>query len=356
MAFQIATGIKEVEEAHRFDARALEAFLRDHTAEMGALAGPLVVRQFRGGQSNPTYHLSDGRSQWVLRRKPPGQLVASAHAVDREFRVLSALGTTDFPVPRTRILCTDESVIGTMFYVMDLVPGRILADQQLPAQTPAERAAIYDSKIATLARLHAIDPEAIGLGDYGKPGSYYARQIRVWTKQYASASQLPPIPAMERLIEWLPENIPADDATSIVHGDYGLNNMLVHPTEPRIAAILDWELSTIGHPLADLTYHLSQRLSPNSAFLALTDADLRERGIPTADEYVARYCELTGRSGIAHLDFYLAFHLFRSAGIMRGIAGRALAGTAAGEGASEVGRLAAPLAESALALARRLGA
>ena len=178
----------------------------------------------------------------------------------------------------------------------------------------------------------------------------------MWTKQYASASQLPPIPAMERLIEWLPENIPADDATSIVHGDYGLNNMLVHPTEPRIAAILDWELSTIGHPLADLTYHLSQRLSPNSAFLALTDADLRERGIPTADEYVARYCELTGRSGIAHLDFYLAFHLFRSAGIMRGIAGRALAGTAAGEGASEVGRLAAPLAESALALARRLGA
>ena len=356
MAFQIVTGIKEVEEAHRFDTRALEAWLRKHGDEMGALAAPREVRQFRGGQSNPTYHLTDGTSQWVLRRKPPGQLVASAHAVDREFRVISALNRTDFPVPRARVLCTDESVIGTMFYVMDLVPGRVLADQQLPEQTPAERAAIYDSKIATLAKLHGIDHEAIGLGDYGKPGSYYARQIRVWTKQYQSATGLEPIPAMERLIEWLPENIPADAATSIVHGHYARNNMPVHPTEPRIAAILDWELSTIGHPIADLTYHLSQRRSPNSAFLTLSDDDLRERGIPTEDEYVARYCELTGRSGIDHLDFYLAFHLFRSAGIMRGIAGRAIAGTAAGEGAAQVGAMAAPLAESALALARGLGA
>jgi len=356
VAIRIETGIKEVEPAHAFDARALEAYLREHEAQMGRLAGPLSVRQFRGGQSNPTYHLGDGRSQWVLRRKPPGELVASAHAVDREFRVLSALAKVDFPSPRARILCEDTSVIGTMFYVMDLVPGRVLADQQLPDQTKDERASIYESKIATLARLHQIDYAAIGLGDYGKPGSYYARQIKVWTRQYESASQLPPIPAMERLIEWLPDNIPADDATSIVHGDYGLNNMLVHPSEPRIVAILDWELSTIGHPLADLTYHLSQRLGPNSAFCELTDSQLRERGIPTADEYVARYCELTGRKGIENLDFYLAFHLFRSAGIMRGIAGRALRGTAAGEGASQVGKMAAPLAERALELARRLGA
>jgi aminoglycoside phosphotransferase (APT) family kinase protein len=354
--FKIESGIKEVEEAHRFDTGALEAYLREQRDEIGDLAGPLVVHQFRGGQSNPTYHLNDGASQWVLRRKPPGTLVASAHAVDREFRVLKALGQTDVPVPKVRVLCEDPAVIGTIFYVMDVIPGRILTDQTLPDLSPEDRAGIYDSKISTLAKLHAVDHEAIGLGDYGKPGNYYARQIKTWTRQYQSATALDPIPAMERLAEWLPENIPADDAVSIAHGDYGLNNMVIHPTEPRVAAILDWELSTIGHPLADLTYHLSARRTPSSPFHALSDSDLRERGIPTEAEYVARYCELSGRSEIKDYEFYIAFHLFRSAGIMRGIAGRVQAGTAAGEGALEVGRLAAPLAEASLELAKKLGA
>ena len=356
MAFKIEPGVKEVEEAHRFDNGALESYLRDNREEMGEIAGPLTVRQFRGGQSNPTYHLSDGTSQWVLRRKPPGTLVASAHAVDREFQVLRALGSTDVPVPTTRLLCEDETVIGTMFYIMDMVEGRILTDQSLPDQTREERAGIYDSKIATLAKLHLVDYEAIGLGDYGRPGNYYARQIKTWTRQYESATGLDPIPAMERLSEWLPENIPADDETSIAHGDYGLNNMVVHPTEPRVAAILDWELSTIGHPIADLTYHLSARRGPTSPFQHLSDQDLAELGIPTEAEYVARYCELTGRSEIKNLEFYIAFHLFRSAGILRGIAGRVQSGTAAGEGALEVGKLAGPLAEASLELAKQLGA
>jgi aminoglycoside phosphotransferase (APT) family kinase protein len=348
----IVSGIKEVEPQHRIDVARLEAYLRERLDD---LDGSLEVRQFRGGQSNPTYHLSDGRRQWVLRRKPPGVLVASAHAVDREFRILSALHGVDFPVPRPRLLCEDPDVIGTMFYVMDHVPGRVLTDALLPDQTPDERRRIYDSMIEILARLHQIDHEAVGLGDYGKPGNYFARQIHRWSKQYRQ-SEAGRIPAMERLIEWLPENIPADDSTSIVHGDYGLNNQIVHPTEPRVIAILDWELSTIGHPFGDLTYHLSQRRSDTSGFRDLDDDALRAKGIPTEAEYVARYCALTGRDGITNLDFYLAFQLFRSAGIMHGIAGRVKAGTAAGEGAEEIGRLAEPLAARALEHARRLGA
>ena len=348
----IVTGIKEVDPEHQLDVPKLEAYLRERLAE---LEGPLEVKQFRGGQSNPTYHLSDGHKEWVLRRKPPGVLIASAHAVDREFRIISALNQIDFPVPRAHLLCEDPDVIGTMFFLMDYVAGRILTDQVLPDQTPAERRSIYDSQIQTLARLHQVDYEAIGLGDYGKPGNYFARQIHRWTKQY-SESEAGRVPAMERLAEWLPDNIPSEDSTSITHGDYSLGNQITHPTEPRIVAILDWELSTIGHPFGDLTYHLAQRHSPQSAFAELSDDQLRERGIPTVDEYVARYCELSGRDGIGNLDFYLAFQLFRSAGIMHGIAGRVKAGTAAGENAEEIGRLAHPLAEKALEHARKLGA
>ncbi|MEE2662968.1 MAG: phosphotransferase family protein [Myxococcota bacterium] len=347
-----ATGVKEVEPHHRIDVPRLEAFLRE---QLDDLEGPLEVKEFRGGQSNPTYHLSDGHTQWVLRRKPPGALVASAHAVDREFRILSALHPTGLPVPRTRLLCEDPEIVGTMFFVMDFVPGRVLTDPLLPDQSPSERRQIYDNKIRTLARLHQIDHEAIGLGDYGKPGNYFARQIHRWTRQY-SQSEAGRIPAMERLIEWLPDNIPSEDSTSITHGDYTLTNQIVHPTEPRVVAILDWELSTIGHPFGDLTYHLAQRRSESSEFHALNDDQLREHGIPTEDEYVALYCELTGRDGIGDLDFYLAFQLFRSAGIMHGIAGRVKAGTAAGEGAEEIGKLAHPLAEKALEHARKLGA
>jgi aminoglycoside phosphotransferase (APT) family kinase protein len=352
MATTIVSGIKEVDPQHRIDLPTLEAYLRERLDD---LEGPLEVKQFRGGQSNPTYHLSDGQRQWVLRRKPTGVLVASAHAVDREYRILSALHAVDFPVPRTRLLCEDPDVIGTIFFVMDHVAGRILTDQLLPDQTAEERRGIYDTQIQILARLHQIDYEAIGLGDFGKPGNYFARQIHRWSKQYAQ-SEAGRIPAMERLMEWLPDNIPHEESTSITHGDYGLNNQIVHPTEPRVIAILDWELSTIGHPFGDLTYHLAQRRSDSSGFRELSDDQLRERGLPTEAEYVARYCELTGRDGIDDLDFYLAFQLFRSAGIMHGIAGRVKSGTAAGENAEEIGKLAVPLAERALEHARKLGA
>ena len=349
---QLETGTKEVEPQHRIDETKLAAFLREHLEDF---SGDLEVQQFRGGQSNPTYHLSSGERRWVLRRKPPGKLLASAHAVDREFRVISALNQVDFPVPRARVLCEDETVIGTIFYIMDLVEGRVLTDQTLPDATPEERRSIYASQIDTLAKLHQVDYRAIGLEDYGRPGNYFARQVHRWTKQYR-ASETETIPAMERLMDWLPQNIPEDDSTSIVHGDYGLNNMVVHPTEPRVVAILDWELSTIGHPFGDLTYHLSQRRSPRNAFLEMSDAELRASGIPTESEYVARYCALTGREDIPDLDFYLAFQLFRAAGIMQGIAARVNAGTAAGEHAAEIGRLARPLAERGLEHAARLGA
>ena len=348
----IVTGIKEVDPQHALDVPRLEAYLKE---QLDDLTGTLTVKQFRGGQSNPTYHLSDGQRQWVLRRKPPGVLVASAHAVDGEFRIISALNQIDFPVPRARLLCEDPDVIGTMFFIMDHVEGRVLTDQMLPDHTPEQRARVYESQIATLAALHQVDYEAIGLGDYGKPGNYFARQIHRWSRQYAD-SQAGRIPAMEQLMAWLPDNIPSEESTSITHGDYGLNNQILHPSEPHVAAVLDWELSTIGHPFGDLTYHLAQRESPNGVFTGSSDDELRALGIPTTDEYVARYCELTGRDSVGDLDFYLAFQLFRSAGIMHGIAGRVLAGTAAGEGAKEIGKLAKPLAEQALVHARKLGA
>jgi aminoglycoside phosphotransferase (APT) family kinase protein len=349
---KIETGIQEVDPRHRLDVDALESYLRTHLEDF---EGVLRVRQFKGGQSNPTYHLSDGHGEWVLRRKPPGRLVSSAHAIDREFRVLSALGGVDFPVPRVRFYCDDESVIGSEFYVMDRVEGRILIDQTLPGWSPEDRRSLYASQLEILARLHTIDHAAIGLEDYGRPGNYFARQIHVWGKQYKGA-ELEPSPAMERLMEWLPGNIPDDDTTTVVHGDYGLNNMVIHPTQGRVVAILDWELSTLGNPLADLTYHLSQRLTPNGHFASVESAELSAMGIPTQDEYVARYCELTGRDGIENLDFYLAFHLFRLAGIMFGIAGRAKTGTAASSEAEEIGKTAPGLAERALELAARLGA
>ncbi len=360
---QIRTGIQEVDPRHALDVAKLEEYVRAHLEEF---EGVLAVRQFVGGQSNPTYLLSDGTREWVLRRKPPGKLLSSAHATDREFRILSALGTTDFPVPRARAYCEDESVIGTEFYLMDRVVGRILVDQTLPDWRPEERRSLYSSQIEILAKLHQIEYEAIGLADYGKPGNYFARQIHVWSKQYSSSlskgdgsdtsGPTERCSSMERLMEWLPENIPEDPFSTIVHGDFGLNNMVVHPSEGRIVAVLDWELSTLGHPVADLTYHLSQRLSPGGDFSRLDAADLPRMGIPSQAEYVARYCELTGRGEIENLDFYLAFHLFRTAGIMFGIAGRARAGTAAGTQAIELGKIAVPLANRGLELASALGA
>jgi aminoglycoside phosphotransferase (APT) family kinase protein len=343
--FRLATGTKEVEARHRFDEARLEAFLRE---SLPGFAGPLRVRQFRGGQSNPTYELVAASGALVLRRKPPGALVASAHAIDREFRVLRALERAAFPAPRAFVFCDDPGVIGTPFYVMERVEGRIFGDLLLTELSPRERAAVHDSLAETLARLHGLDPAALGLADYGRPGNYFARQIHRWTRQYREAAPADPIPSMERLIEWLPAHVPDDDSTSLVHGDFGINNLIFHPSEPRIVAVLDWELSTLGHPLGDLTYLLSHRRSPQGRFREKSDAQLRELGIPTEAEFVAAYCRRTGRAGIPQLDFYLAFQLFRSAAILQGIVGRVRSGTAAGENAAALERSVRPLADLAL--------
>ncbi len=349
------SGTKEVVEAHRFDEARLEEYM---SAAVEGFRGPLTVRQFRGGQSNPTYHLSSPSGRYVLRRKPPGKLLPSAHAVDREFRVISALHEAGFPVPRPYVLCDDESVVGTMFYIMQCVEGRIFWELDLPGLDREERAAIYDNVNATLARLHNFDHAAIGLEGYGKPGNYFARQISRWSKQYY-ASETGKIEEMDRLIEWLPENIPEDDSVSVVHGDYRLDNMIIHPTEPRVIAVLDWELSTIGHPLGDFTYHLmSWQMPPlGVGSSGLLDKDLGALGIPTEDEYVAMYCERTGRDGgIEHRDFYSAYNFFRIAAILQGIAGRVRDGTAASEHAKQSARSVRPLAEIAWKYARRAGA
>jgi aminoglycoside phosphotransferase (APT) family kinase protein len=336
-------GTKPVEERHRFDAARLEAYLR------GAIAGfrgPLEVEQFKGGQSNPTYRLRAGGKYYVLRRKPPGKLLPSAHAVDREYRVIAALHPTGFPVARPYCLCEDDSVIGTAFYVMDYADGRVIWDQSLPGMQRAERAAIWDELNRQIARLHSIDYRAVGLEGFGKPGSYLARQIDRWSKQYR-ASELARIEAMDNLISWLPANIPPGDETSIVHGDYRLDNTVFHPTEPRILAVLDWELSTLGHPLADFSYHCMSWHIPPGKFRGIAGLDHAALGIPSEREYIERYCERTAREGIdaSTWDFYIAYNLFRLAAILQGIARRVVDGTAASAHASEAGGRASLLAE-----------
>ncbi len=338
--------------SHGLDASRLEAWL---APRLPGFAGPLEVRQFRGGQSNPTYLLATPGGRLVLRRKPPGPLLRSAHAIEREFRVLRALGATGFPVPRARLFCEDPEVIGSAFYVMDHVEGRVIGDLLLPGFSPAERSALYDSMNETLARLHSLDPAELGLADYGRPGNYFARQIHRWTEQYR-ASAAEPIPEMERLAEWLPAHLPEGESTCLVHGDFGFGNLLLHPSEPRVVAVLDWELSTLGDPLADLTYHLAHRRLPTAPFSEVPEAELEALGIPSEAEVVAAYCRRTGRAGIPRLEFYLSFHCFRTAAVLHGIAGRVRAGTAAGEGAAELAETARPLAELALQLAARVGA
>ena len=335
----------EVREQHRFDAAALERYMRVHVA---GFDGALTVKQFRGGQSNPTYYLTAGGREYVLRRKPPGKLLPSAHTVEREYRVITALGTTGFPVPRTYALCEDASVIGTAFYIMDCVHGRVITDPAIPGLTPSARSAMYDSLSHVLARLHTVDWRALGLADFGRPGNYFARQIHRWTEQYR-ASETEKIDAMERLIAWMPEHVPSGDETTLVHGDFRLGNVVIHPSEPRVAAVLDWELSTLGHPLADLAYNcLPYRFTRE--WEGLADKNLRELGIPTEEEYVAAYCRRTGRAGIPDWNFCLAFAMFRLAAIAQGIMGRAIAGTANDPNARERGARARPLAESAWAL------
>ena len=342
------TGTKDVAESHRFDEGALHAWMQ---ANVAGYAGPLEVRQFKGGQSNPTYQLITPSKKYVMRRKPPGKLLPSAHAVDREYKVITALGPTGFPVARTYGLCQDDAVIGTWFYIMDMVEGRIFWDQSLPGCEPAERRAIFTDKIKTLADLHNTDYVKIGLEDYGKPGNYMGRQVDRWTKQYkASETQL--IPEIERLIEWLPRTLPVQERTSIVHGDYRLDNMIFHPTEPKVIAVLDWELSTLGEPLADFTYLLMNWV--NGSISAIPD--LKAHGIPTLEETVDYYCGLTGRSGLHDLNRFFSYNAFRLAGILQGIVGRVRDGTANSPHAAQQADRVVTLAQASWRFAEKAGA
>jgi aminoglycoside phosphotransferase (APT) family kinase protein len=345
---------RNVRKAHRFDEARLAAYLKQH---IDGFSGGMKVRQFGYGQSNPTYLLTDrtSRKQYVLRKKPPGKLLPSAHAVDREHRIIKALSDTAVPVPNVHFLCRDDSIVGTPFYVMDYVKGRIFRDPTIPeADGAGERSAIIDAMNATLAAIHRVDWEAVGLSDFGKPGNYMARQTGRWTGQYR-ASQTDDIQSMERLMGWLAENVPDDDTTAIVHGDYRLENMIVHPTEPRILAVLDWELSTLGHPLADLAYncmgyHLPAGKDQKFGYLGI---DFAATGIPSEDAYVAAYCRRTGRGEIPDWTFYIAFSLFRIAAIVQGVYKRGLDGNASASNAKTYGDMVRGLADVACNLVEK---
>lgn len=326
-----------------FDLDALSAHLQAHLPGFG---GPIELSQFEGGQSNPTFRLATPGGNWVMRTKPGpvARLLPSAHAIEREFRVMRALEAQGFPVPACRLLIEDEAVIGRAFYVMDEVEGRIFWDPALPGLSPAERAAIFDAMNQTLARLHTIDVEQAGLADFGRTGNYFERQIARWTKQYR-ASETDPIEAMDALIDWLPAQVTEDDETRIVHGDFRLDNLIFHPSEPRVLAVIDWELSTLGHPLADLAYHAMAWHIPPGAFRGLAGLDLAALGIPSEAEYIARYCQRTGRGPISHWNFYLAYNLFRLAAILQGVYKRASEGMAASSNSLAAGKNARVLAE-----------
>ena len=339
-------GTMPVAERQRFDEASLERYLRAH---LPGFRGPLQVRQFRGGQSNPTFLLQGGEGdEYVLRRKPAGALLPSAHAVDREFRVTSALQATGVPVARPLVLCEDPGVIGTMFYVMAYVAGRNFWDATLPELTGTERAAIYDEMNRVLATLHTLDFAALGLADYGRPGNYFARQIGRWGKQYR-ASQTEHVVAMEKLLDWLPANIPSGEETALVHGDYRLDNMIFHATEPRLLAVVDWELSTLGAPLADFSYHVMLWRVESGEIRGLKGVDLAELGIPSERTYMDAYCWRTGRAAIEPRvwEFCMAYNLFRIACIRQGIMKRVLQGTASSRHARESGALARATAELA---------
>ena len=330
----------------------LESWLHDH---LDGFRGTLAAEQFEGGQSNPTYKLLSDVGSYVLRRKPLGRLLPSAHAVDREYRVMRALSGTAVPVPEVYALCEDDTVIGSAFYVMEFLDGRIFWDPRLPDLAPAERRAMFQSMNAVIAALHSVDHAAVGLAEFGRPGNYLARQIARWSRQY-QASETEPQIAMDRLIEWLPRHLPPEGEPRIVHGDYRIDNLIYHPAEPRVIGVLDWELSTIGDPLADFAYHvMAWRVSPE-LFRGLAGVDFSTLGIPTEEEYVATYGERIGRGRTEDWEFYMVYSLFRLAAIMQGIAKRAIDGTAASREAVELGRLARPVGEQAWALARSLGA
>lgn len=345
------SGVKPVEERNRLDEASLEAWLKQNVEDY---AGPLTINQFKGGQSNPTYQLVTPTKKYVLRKKPGGKLLPSAHAVDREYKVISALYPTGFPVARTYALCTDDSVIGAMFYVMEMVEGRILWDGALPDCSKEERRAIYENQISTLAKLHTTDVEKVGLSDFGKPGNYFARQIDRWSKQY-KLSETDNIPKMNRLIEWLPQTIPPGERTSIVHGDFRLDNMVLHASDPRVIAVLDWELSTLGDPLGDFTYFLMNWVMPSDGRAGLGGKDVAALGIPTIEEVVKQYSAETGRDTIDQVDWYFAYNAFRLACILQGIAGRVRDGTAASAHATDMIKRIGPLSDAAYMYAERAG-
>lgn len=340
------SGTMGVRDAHAFDIGALEAYMRENVA---GFSGPLDVAQFKGGQSNPTFKLKTPGKDYVMRRKPPGKLLKGAHAVDREYKVITALGSTGFPVAKTHALCTDEAVIGTWFYIMDCVEGRIFWDTAFPEIDAGERPAYFDAMNQAMADLHMADYKAIGLEDYGRPGNYFERQIGRWSKQYLEDPDAGKFDAMDALTQWLPENIPPGDEVSIVHGDYRCDNMIFHPTEPKVLAVLDWELSTLGHPLADFSYHLMMYRMPPTGTTGLLGNDLPAMNIPSEEDYLAQYCARTGRDGIPprDMDFYIAYNMFRLAAILHGIQGRVVRGTAASQHAKQMGAMAEPLGKLA---------
>ena len=325
-------GTTPVREAHRFDEAALAAWMAQ---AIPGFSGPLTVEQFKGGQSNPTYRLSTPEARYVLRRKPPGPLAKGAHDVLREARILTALADTPVPVARVHGVCSDESVIDTPFFVMEMVEGRIFWDATFAEIARAERPAYFDAMNATIAALHRIAPEAVGLGDYGRPGNYFARQIARWSGQYLDDADAGRNEDMDALVAWLPQHIPAGDESRIVHGDFRCDNLIFHPHEPRVLAVLDWELSTLGHPLADFAYHAMMYRMPPDIVAGLGGADVAALGLPSEQDYVAAYCARTGRDGIADYEFYLAFNFFRIAAIFHGIKGRVIRGNAASAHARE---------------------
>ncbi len=331
------------------DTDKLQGYLEDH---IPGFSGTLSAEKFPGGQSNPTFKLSAGGDHYVLRRKPPGELLKSAHAVDREFKVISALQDTDVPVAKVYCLCEDESVIGSMFYVMEHLDGRVFWNSQVPeVNSNDERAAIYDDMNRVLAALHNVDVDAVGLSDYGRPGNYFERQISRWIKQYR-ASETETIDEMEILMEWLPANMPEDDGSSgLVHGDYRIDNVMFHATEPRIIGVLDWELSTLGHPLADLAYQCMAWMLPSEGGISgLAGVDRSTLGIPTDEDYIAAYCQRTGRDKIDNWNFYLVFCFFRLAAILQGIVKRVEVGTASSAEAASRGKMVTPLAAAGVSL------
>src|SRR3974377_1694789 len=346
------SGTKDVAEAHRFDVKKLEAYLAER---IEGFHKPLEVRQFKGGQSNPTYQLITPNRKYVLRRKPPGKLLPSAHAVDREYRVIRALHAQNFPVAEPLVYCGDESVAGTPFFVMTFVNGRLCWEPQMPGSNPAERAAVYDAMNETIARLHSFDPGKIGFSDFGKGEKYVARPVERWSNQYR-ASETEKIDAMERLILWLPSHLPPSGPARVVHGDYRLDNLISESHAPQVAAVLDWELSTLGDPLADFSYHLMAWHMPHSESAAgtasLVGHDLKTLGIPSMTEYVDAYVERTGLDPRRHLSVYLAYNFFRIAAILQGIVGRVRDGTATSEFAPAKAEMIHPLAEKAWEFAK----